>query len=85
LGKWVWRALRDWRVWALVLTIQGPGVRAIVFIVSIAAYGTCLHGPLTPWIRGAGSHINGIVVVLSLAGAVNLVAYRWRWRCSCGP
>lgn len=60
----VWRALRDWRVWALVLTVQGPGVRAVVryapwpaaalllvFIVSIAAYGLCLHGPFARWTR----------------------------------
>jgi hypothetical protein len=58
----VWCALRDWRVWALVLTVQGPGVRAVVryapwpalplvFIVSIAAYGLCLHGPFARWTR----------------------------------
>ena len=84
----VWRALRDWRVWALVLTVQGPGVRAIVryapwpaaalllvFIVSIAVYGLCLHGPFARWTRAAGSRVNGVAAVLCLAAAVNLAAY----------
>jgi hypothetical protein len=83
-----WRALRDWRVWALVLTVQGPGVRAIVryapwpaaafllvLIVSIAIYGTCLHGPFARWTRAAGSRVNGVAAVLCLAAAVNLAAY----------
>jgi hypothetical protein len=84
----VWRALRDWRVWALVLTVQGPGVRAIVryapwpaaalllvFIVSIAAYGACLHGPFARWTRAAGSRVNGVAAVLCLAAGINLAAY----------
>ena len=55
------RALRDWRVWALVFTIQGPGSRAIVryaptplfvliivFITAFVFYSTYIHGPLRP-------------------------------------
>jgi hypothetical protein len=84
----VWCALRDWRVWALVLTVQGTGVRAIVryapwpaaallfvFIVSIAAYGLCLHGPFARWTRAVSSRVNGVAAVLCLSAAVNLAAY----------
>jgi hypothetical protein len=83
-----WRALRDWRVWALFLTIQGPGVRAVVryapwpaavlfllSIVSIAIYSVCLHGSFARWTHGAGSRVNGVAAVLCLVAAVNLAAY----------
>ena len=82
------RALRDWRVWALTLTIQGPGARAIVryaprpavvlplvILSSIAAYAVCLHRPLPSWLRRAGSRVEGIAAVLCLTAAIGVVAY----------
>jgi hypothetical protein len=88
LGNWVLRALRDWRVWALTFTIQGPGARAIVryapwpglilpivFAVAFLTYGACLHGPLAPWIRRLGSRPGVVVGALCVMAAVNVVVY----------
>jgi hypothetical protein len=82
------RALRDWRVWALTLTIQGPGARAIVryapwpaltlpifFIAAFLIYGACLHGPLAPSLRRFGSRLVLTVAVLCAIAAVNVVVY----------
>jgi hypothetical protein len=82
------RALRDWRVWALTLTIQGPGARAIIryapwpaltlpmfFIAAFLIYGACLHGPLAPWLRRLGSRLGLTVAVLCAIAAVNVVVY----------
>ena len=81
-------SLRDWRVWALTLTIQGPGVRAVfryapwpawlfpaIIGVAVFVYGASLHGPLTPWIRRIGSRLSVIVGVLCVVAAVNLLVY----------
>ena len=81
-------ALRDWRVWALTLTIQGPGARAIVryaprpalilpivFVVAFLIYGACLHGPLAPWIRRLGSRLGLVVGALCVMAAVNVAVY----------
>lgn len=86
--SWILRALRDWRVWALTLTIQGPGVRAIVryapspwfvlvlvFIAGFIFYSACLHGPLGPWLRRAGSSAGVVVAVLCAAAVVNAAVY----------
>jgi len=82
------RALRDWRVWALVFTVQGPGVRAIVryapapafvlafvFIAAFVFYGACLHGALRRWLPGAGSRLGIIIAVLGAVAALNLAVY----------
>jgi len=82
------RALRDWRVWALVVTIQGPGVRAIVryapappfvlafvFVAAFVFYSACLHGPLRPWLHRAGSRLGVIIAVLGAVAVVNVAAY----------
>ncbi len=82
------RALRDWRVWALVFTIQGPGVRAIVrytpsplfvvvlvFIAAFVFYSACLHGPLRPWLDRAGSRLGAVIVVVCAVAALNLAMY----------
>src|SRR5713101_7039423 len=82
------RALRDWRVWALTLTIQWSGVRAVVkyapwpalllpviIVVAIVAYGACLHGPLVPSIRRLGSHLGLVAGALCVVAAVNLFVY----------
>jgi hypothetical protein len=88
LGTRVLRALRDWRVWALALTIQGPGARAVVryapwpavlfpllILSSIAAYAVCLHGPFPSWIRRVGSRLEGVAVVLCLTAAIIVFVY----------
>jgi hypothetical protein len=88
LGNWVRRALRDWRVWALTATIQGPGARAIVrytpwpalilpitFIAAFLIYGACLHGPLAPWTRRFGSRLGLVVGTICVIAAINVVAY----------
>ena len=82
------RALRDWRVWALVFTIQGPGIRAIVryapappfalafvFIAAFVFYSACLHGPLQPWLHRAGSRAAVIIAVLGAVAALNVAVY----------
>ncbi len=86
--SWILRALRDWRVWALTLTIQGPGVRAIVryapspflllllvFIGAFVFYSACLHGPLAPWLRRAGSHAGGLIAVWCAVATLNVAVY----------
>src|SRR4029077_14499102 len=80
--------MRDWRVWALVFTVQGPGVRAIVryapapafvlaFVVIAAFifYGACLHGPLRPWLNRAGSRLGVVLAVLGAVAALNVAVY----------
>ena len=82
------RALRDWRVWALVFTVQSPGVRAIVryapdpalvlafvFIAAFVFYGACLHGPLRPWLHRAGSRLGVVIAVLVAVAALNVAVY----------
>ena len=82
------RSLRDWRVWALTLTIQGPGARAIfryapwpavlfpaIICLSMIVLGASLHGPLAPWIRRAGSRLSLVAGVLCVVAAINLIAY----------
>jgi hypothetical protein len=79
------RALRDWRVWALVFTIQGPGSRAIVryapaplfvliivFIAAFVFYSACIHGPLRPWLSRAGSRLGVVIAVLGAVAALNV-------------
>jgi hypothetical protein len=82
------RALRDWRVWALVFTIQGPGSRAIVryapaplfvliivFITAFVFYTACIHGPLRPWLSRAGSRLGVVIAVLGAVAALNVALY----------
>jgi hypothetical protein len=86
--NWILCALRDWRVWALTLTIQGPGVRAIVryapspwlvlvlvFVAGFIFYSACLHGPLAPWLRRAGSSPGVVAAVLCAAAVINAAVY----------
>jgi len=74
-------------VWALALTLQGPGARAIVryapwpavvlplvVLSSIAAYAVCLHRPLPSWAR-VGSRVKIVAAVLCLMAAIAVVAY----------
>ncbi len=80
--------MRDWRVWALTLTIQWSGVRAVVkygpwpavllpisIVVAFVAYGACLHGPLVPWMRRIGSRLRLVAGALCVVAAVNLLVY----------
>ena len=59
------------------VTVQGPGVRAIVryapapafvlafvFVAAFVFYGACLHGPLRPWLHRAGSRLGIVIAVL---------------------
>ena len=82
------RALRDWRVWALTLTIQGPGARAIVryapspalilpivFVAAFVIYGASLHGPLASWIRRLGSRLGLVAAAVCVIAALNVIVY----------
>lgn len=88
MGNWILRALRDWRVWALAITVQGPAVRAVaryapwpallfpaIVAVAILFYGACLHGPLVPWVRRSGSRLGLMAGAMCLIAAVNVIAY----------
>ena len=88
MGNWILRALRDWRVWALTITVQGPAVRAVVryapwpaflfpaiILFAILFYGACLHGPLLPWVRRSGSRLGLMAGAMCLVAAVNVIAY----------
>jgi hypothetical protein len=84
--EWVAAGLRDWRIWALTVTIQGPGVRAVfryapaplvVFPLAIVAsflfYAACIHGPLTIPLRRS-FRLTTVVGILGTA-AINLALY----------
>jgi hypothetical protein len=88
LVNWAGRSLRDWRVWALTLTIQWSGVRAVVkygpwpvlllpiiIVAAFIVYGACLHGPLVPWMRRIGSRLVLVGGALCVVAAVNLLVY----------
>lgn len=88
VSSWMRRASRDWRLWALTLTLQWSGVRAVVRYArwpawllpviipfAIVGYGACLHGPLAPRIRRVGSRMSLVAGALCLVAAVNWFVY----------
>jgi hypothetical protein len=80
LSAWFRSALRDWRIWALTVTLQLPAARAIVryaplpivtfpltVVLSFAFYAACFHGPLRRVSSGTLSRAGAALVVATVA------------------
>lgn len=80
MSAWFRSALRDWRIWALTLTLQLPAARAIVryapvpavtlpliVVLSFVLYAACFHGPLRRLSTQTPSRAGAALVVAVVA------------------